>query len=208
MTSYHDDTKGDASKPGSGSGSWTALLKSKDGAAAIEFAILSFPYFLIVFAILETFAAFAAEQLVANAADTMARQLRTGNISGDPGRTATYLSETEFRAAFCDEISIMISCSAEEIATPSKLYLDVRDFTTFAQMPDDIPVVSDVLDVSTFDYSPGGPKTINMLRAYYHWTVITDLVRPYITNVRMPGEEENTGYLIVATSAFQNEDYP
>ncbi|MCM2473658.1 pilus assembly protein [Rhizobium sp. CG5] len=207
MTSYHDDTKNDARKPGSRRGAWAALLRSRDGAAAIEFAILSLPYFLIVFAILETFAAFAAEQLVANAADTMARQLRTGTVTVGLGKT-TDLSETEFREAFCDEISIMITCSAEEIATPTKLYLDVREFTTFALIPSDIPVVSDVLDVSTFDYSPGGAESINMLRAYYHWTVITDLVRPYITNIRLPGESENTGYLIVATSAFQNEDYP
>jgi Flp pilus assembly protein TadG len=30
------------------------LLRSRDGAAAIEFALLAIPYFLIVFAIIET----------------------------------------------------------------------------------------------------------------------------------------------------------
>ena len=35
---------------------WRHLLRSRDGAAAIEFAILSVPYFVIVFAIFETFA--------------------------------------------------------------------------------------------------------------------------------------------------------
>ena len=57
------------------------LLRSKDGAAAIEFAMLAIPYFVIVFAIIETFVAYTAEQLVANAVDTMGRKLRTGNIT-------------------------------------------------------------------------------------------------------------------------------
>ncbi len=53
------------------------MIRSRDGAAAIEFAILAIPYFMIVFAIIETFVAFTAEQLVSNAVDTFARKFRT-----------------------------------------------------------------------------------------------------------------------------------
>lgn len=54
---------------------------SRDGTAAIEFAILAIPYFLVVFAIIETFLAMMAEQVVANATENMARRLRTGQIT-------------------------------------------------------------------------------------------------------------------------------
>src|SRR3546814_2890028 len=81
---------------------WRRLLRSRDGAAAIKFAILAIPYFLIVFAIIETFVAFTGEQLVVNAVDTMSRKLRTGQI------TADNTDADQFRAAFCDEISILI----------------------------------------------------------------------------------------------------
>ena len=37
-----------------------AFIRSRDGTAAIEFALLAIPYFVIVFAILETFIAFTA----------------------------------------------------------------------------------------------------------------------------------------------------
>jgi Flp pilus assembly protein TadG len=189
------------------SGFWRA----EDGAAAIEFAILAIPYFLIVFAIIETFVAFTAEQLVSNAVETVSRDLRTGRITYGLNRT-TDKDETAFRTRFCDEVSILIHCSPAEIATPSQLYLDVRSFSSFAAIPKTIPRVSSAayadLDPTSFAYRPGGPKSINMVRAYYRWQVITDLVRPYITTIRPSDGSLPRDFLIIATSAFQNEDYP
>lgn len=179
------------------------IFRSRDGAAAIEFAMLAIPYFMIVFAILETFIAYTGEQLVANAVDTMARKLRTGSI------TAANTDRTAFRRTFCNEVSIMIKCSEEEIATPDKLLLDVRSFPSFADIPGDIPLDSsqDLDTTSVNNYTPGAQKTINMVRAYYRWDVVTDLLRPYITNVRPSGGRPNY-FLIVETATFRNEDYP
>lgn len=188
-----------------------AVARSRDGAAAIEFALLAIPYFLVIFAILETFIAFAAEELVSNAVDTMSRRMRTGQITYNLGRT-TDMSRTQFRQAFCNEISILISCSTSEAATPSKLYVDVQTFGSFSAIPTTIPKVSSdrYADINTaaFKYTPGGAGTINMLRAYYRWEIITDLVRPYITTIRPSDGSMPTQYLIIATSAFQNEQYP
>ncbi len=188
---------------------WRRLLRSRDGAAAIEFAILSVPYFIIVFAIFETFAAYTAEQLVTNAVNTMARELRTGNITFALGRP-TDMTETQFRTAFCEEVSIMIACSASEADTPEKLYLDVETLPTFKAIADkaSIPRVggeySD-LDTSAFHFSPGGPNTINLLRAYYRWNITFDYLRA-ITHIRPDSETQQ--FLIIATTAFRSEDYP
>ncbi|ANL70293.1 Flp pilus assembly TadG-like protein [Rhizobium phaseoli] len=188
-----------------------AAARSRDGAAAIEFALLAIPYFVVIFAILETFIAFAAEELVSNAVDTMSRRMRTGQITYNLGRT-TDMTQTQFRQAFCDEISILISCSATEAATPNKLYLDVQTFATFSAIPTTIPKLStdrySDLNTAAIKYSPGGASTINMLRAYYRWEIITDLVRPYITTIRPSDGSMPTTYLIIATAAFQNEQYP
>lgn len=176
---------------------------SRDGTAAIEFALLAFPFFLLIFATIEAFIAFAGEQLLENAVDTLGRQVRTGQIKN--------LSEDEFRTKFCAEISLMISCADKEDPNDQKLYLDVREFASFADIPNYIPKVdgeqfSD-LDPSSFDYKPGGPKSINIVRAYYRWEVMTDLVRPFITTIRKEGEMPRD-YLMVATAAFRNENYP
>lgn len=188
-----------------------ALARSREGAAAIEFALLAIPYFLVIFAILETFVAFAAEELVSNAVDTMSRKMRTGQITYNLGRT-TDMNQAQFRQAFCNEISILIRCSTTEVATPSKLYVDVQAFSTFSAIPTTIPKLSTnkYADINTaaFKYTPGGAGTINMVRAYYRWEIITDLVRPYITTIRPSDGSMPSYYLIVATAAFQNEQYP
>ncbi|MDL2406680.1 pilus assembly protein [Rhizobium calliandrae] len=188
------------------SGGLREFVRSRDGTAAIEFALLAIPYFLIIFAILETFVAFIAEQVVSNAVDTLSRQIRTGQI------TAANTNQQQFRQAFCNEISVIIACSAAELATPTNLYLDVESYTTFAAMPTTIPRVSSNpysdLNTTGFKYAPGGAQSYNMMRAYYRWQVITDLLRPYLTTIRPTDGSMPTTYLIVATAAFQNENYP
>lgn len=176
----------------------------REGATAIEFAILSLPFFMIVFASIETFVAFSAEQLLANATDTVARKIRTGEIRST-------MSEKDFRTAFCAEIAILMPCSEDEIKIPNKLHLDVRSFAKFSDIPKVLPRVGTAphadLDPTTFKFAPGGKKSINIVRAYYRWDIMTDLVRPYITNIR-PADGSRQTYLMVATAVIQNEDYP
>lgn len=180
------------------------FTRSREGAAAIEFAILAIPYFLVVFAIIETFLALIGEQLVTNATDTLARKLRTGQI-------ASTITREDFRKQFCAEVSILITCSADEIKTPQKLYIDLRRFNAFADIPKTIPTLPNGqyfdLDTSAFGFAPGGPSSINMLRVYYRWPVITDLVRPYLTKIRPIDGSMPSHFLIVATDAFRNEAY-
>ncbi len=187
--------------------------QTRSGSTAIEFAILALPFFMVIFATLETFIAYNAEQVLANAVDIMGRKIRTGQITfnSSPAK-ATDMTEIQFRTAFCNQISIVITCSASEAASPSKLYIDLRTFATFANIPTAIPRLSSDpysdLDTSGFKFTPGGYGTINMLRAYYRWQITTDLVRPYITNIRPSGTTMPTDYLIVSTAAFKNEIFP
>lgn len=191
-------------------GIFRRFRKDRQGAAAIEFALLAIPFLMLVFATFETFLAFAGEQLMANAVNTMSRKIRTGEITFGLGKP-TDMTEAEFREAFCAEISILNMCSSTEVNTPAKLYLDVRQFANFADMPKDIPRVSSDeysdLDTSEFAFAPGGPDSKNMVRAYYRWQIMTDLIRPYITNIRPPDKIIPTDFLIVSTAAFQNEKY-
>lgn len=191
---------GRASRDGRGRKRLTGFLRSRDGAAAIEFAILAIPFFLLVFAIIETFVAYAGEQLLENAVDTMSRKIRTGQI------TAANTSSDQFRTDFCNEVSIMLSCSDQ------KLYLDVEHYATFADMPTGVPRQGSSaygeLDTGGFKYDPGPAGSYNMVRAYYKWPIIVDLVRPYISNVRPEGDGVSSYFLMVATTAFANENYP
>ncbi|MDP9592185.1 UNVERIFIED_ORG: Flp pilus assembly protein TadG [Shinella zoogloeoides] len=175
------------------------FYRRRDGATAIEFAILAIPFFVMIFASLETFVAFTGEQLLANATENMARKIRTGQIKSD-------YSVSDFRKEFCEEISILMPCSAKEIDTPDKLLIDVRSFDKFTDIPQAVPLVDSDLDTKSFKFAPGGKKSINIVRAYYRWDVITDLVRPLLSNVKSANGSQN--YLMIATAVVQNEDYP
>nr|WP_307157754.1 TadE/TadG family type IV pilus assembly protein [Rhizobium paknamense] len=182
--------------------------RSRDGAAAIEFAILAIPYMLIVFAILETFIAFIAEQVVYSAVDKLGREIRTGNITYNLSRS-TDVTAAQFRQLVCNEISFLMSCDATEVSTPTRLWVDVRTFSTFADIPTTISTTSSgSLDTSSMAFTPGGSGKINMVRFFYYWPITVDLVRPYIANIKLPSASSKSDYLIISTIAFQNEDYP
>ncbi|KQS65556.1 pilus assembly protein TadG [Rhizobium sp. Leaf371] len=176
------------------------FARDRKGAAAIEFAILVIPFMMVIFASIETFVAFTGEQILANATQTMARKIRTGLLPVN-------MSQTQFRSAFCSELTAMLSCSATEPGTPSKLLIDVRSYASFGDIPTAIPRKGTDLDTTGFTYAPGGPGSINLIRAYYRWTVVTDLVRPYVTNLRAAGTSMPNDYLMATTAAFMNEKY-
>jgi Flp pilus assembly protein TadG len=183
------------------------LGKSESGSTAMEFGILAIPFFMIIVATVETFIAFAGEQLLESAVDTMSRKLRTGEITFNMG-LPTDLNEAEFNTEFCNEIKLMLTCDGIGTAD-QKLYVDLQTVTNYASIDASVPRVSTAnfseLDTSGFGYNPGGSGAINMLRVYYKWDVTVDLIRPYITNIRPSSGSEY--YLMVATTAFQNEGY-
>lgn len=190
--------------------SFRKIGKSESGSTAIEFGILAIPFFMIIFATIETMLAFAGNQLLENAVDTMSRKLRTGQITFNMDRPTTDMSEVEFKADFCNEISIMLSC--DQISSgDERLLVDLQTVTNYTSIDTDIPTISNAsfsqLDASGFSYNPGGSGTINVLRVYYKWGIILDLIRPYITNVR-PEDGSTSYFLMVATTAFKNEGYP
>ncbi len=186
------------------------IRKSESGSTAIEFGILAIPFFMIIFATVETLLAFAGNQLLQNAVDTVSRKLRTGEITFNAGKPATDKTEIQFRELFCNEISIMLSCD-QLPSGDEKLLIDLKTVTGYASIDTDIPTVSNAkfsqLDTTGFSYNPGGAGSINVLRVYYKWEIMLDLIRPYITNVR-PEDGSTSYFLMVATTAFKNEEYP
>jgi Flp pilus assembly protein TadG len=188
-----------------------ALLRERSGGSALQFAILAPMFFVVVFATMETVASFAAEQVLVNANDKIARKIRMGEITFNTGQPTDVKDETAFRAKFCEELTIMMTCSLQEIDIPSRLFLDVRSAPSFADLPaNTVPRTGDPetgpLDTTKLKFSPGGKSAINIVRAYYRWPVILDFMRPYLANLQAP-DGSLSDYLLVATAVIQNEAY-
>lgn len=164
---------------------------NRKGSVAIEFTALIIPFSLLVFAILESCISFAAQQLMANAADDVARQFRTGQIK------AAGMTEDKLEALICDRIEIVVSDGCPG------LIVDLRQFDTFAEAAElriEMTEGGD-LDTSEFDVDPGKSMSKNVLRVFYRWPVMTDFLRKSMSNL----PDGNT--LHFATVTWQNEPF-
>lgn len=138
--------------------------RDKEASVAIEFGMLILPFSLVIFAVLESCASFAAQQVMANATDEAARQIRTGQEQG--------VDSERLKKLICDDLSIIVSDGC-----PGLMY-DLRQYTSFPEAADDVVRMNDG-DVNSggFRVDPGGPDTINMLRVFYRWPIMTDFIR-------------------------------
>ncbi|MEZ5956833.1 MAG: TadE/TadG family type IV pilus assembly protein [Hyphomonadaceae bacterium] len=168
------------------------FARARRGSAAVEFALVAMPFFLLTFGLAEVaMIGFAQTSLDFGVSET-ARQIRTGRaqMSG--------VTEAQIRAELCDEINnfIVMGCDGN-------LFLDVRRFSSFVDASNNAmnPVQNNSFDSGGMGYQPGQPSDIVVVRAYYRWRVITPLFEPIFQNVS--GGER----VLVSTMMFRNEPY-
>ena len=166
------------------------FYKDERGSNAIEFVILIFPFTLMMFAVIETGVSFAAQQIISNATDDVARSLRVNTISQANATPAA------IRDAICDQISVLVATGCPD------LYIDLREFATFSEVPLTIPRTgTGDLDTSGFQITPGGSGKKNIMRVFYKWPVMGDFMR------RSLAELPNGKTLLYATLTWKNEPY-
>lgn len=170
-----------------------AALRSRfigddSGSVAIEFSMLIIPFALIMFAIIESCVQFAAQQMFVHAADEVARQVRTGELQG--------LDRGSLRKAVCDRIQLVVTSGCPG------LEVDLRSYPSYeAAAAEKVKVVGGRLDTSRFDVNPGPPQSINMLRVFYRWPVMVNLLAPSFATL----EDGRSLHFVAVT--FKNEPF-
>ncbi len=166
------------------------------GATAIEFAALAVPFVALLFAILETCISFGGQQLLANAADDVARQMRTGQL-----RQADII-DGKLKQKICDRIVILASGSCND-----NLWVDLQTKNTFAEIAAiKIQYKSDG-DFKTdgFKAELGPAMSKNVLRVFYKWPLMIDYVSDIIST-RLSNTKTRHG-LHFAEVVWQNEPF-
>jgi Flp pilus assembly protein TadG len=167
------------------------FLRNRSGSTAVEFTLLSIPFAMLVFAILESCISFAGQQVLANATDDIARQIRTGQLK------PADLSKESLEAMICDRLDIIVTSGCPG------LDVDLREFATFADAAAvRIKLTPErELDTSDFAVDPGLSMSKNMLRVFYQWPVITDFMARLVSNLK------GGKTLHFATVTWQNEPF-
>lgn len=167
------------------------FAQDRDGATAVEFTLLALPFALLVFAILESCIAFAGQQVMANATDTVARQIRTGQL-----RPAD-VSETEVKNRLCEQMGVLAVGDCQ-----SNMIVDLREYPTFAEAAKQrIKFANNDIDTTGFAVKSGKSMSKNMMRVFYKWPVMTDFLAKSMSNL------SGNKTLHFTTVTWQNEPF-
>lgn len=171
--------------------SLTRFVENRDASTAIEFTALAIPFAMLVFAILESCISFAAQEVLTNATDDIARQLRTGQLR------AADVNQTSLKTMICDRLEVIVAKGCPD------LIVDLREFPTFADAAAvKIKLTTDNdIDTTGFDVKPGKALSKNMIRVFYKWPVITDFMRKAMSNLK------DNKTLHFASVTWQNEPF-
>ncbi len=166
------------------------FLKDRSGQAAVELALVSTPFFLLLFGIVELGLIFLVSSSLENATAQAARTIRTGAFQNGSAPTSAALKQS-----ICTNFNwLPADCMGN-------LYLDVRTFSSFSTVTAPQPVSSGTFNPAALTCNPGGPGDIVVVRAYYLWPLIAPLMSRAIQQV-------NGGKTVItSTATFRNEPY-
>lgn len=163
--------------------------RRRDGAAAVEFALVAAPFLFLILAIFQVGLIIYASQSLQNAAAAASRLILTGQVQ------TQNMTLQQFGQAVCGDASLF-SCSG--------LMIDVRTYTSFSGADTSMPTLTYDAQgnvTNNWQYNPGGPGDIVVMRLMYRWPVF---MGPLGLNLSNLGD----GYrLLMATIAFKNEPY-
>jgi Flp pilus assembly protein TadG len=165
------------------------FVRRRDGAVAVEFAIVSAPFIALIAAIVQVGLIIYANQSLQTAAAAASRLILTGQVQ------IQNMTQSQFGQTVCDDAKLF---------TCSGLMVDVRTFSSFAGADTSMPTLtydSHGNVTNSWQYDPGGPGDIVVMRLMYRWPVF---LGPLGLNLSNLGD----GYrLLMATIAFKNEPY-
>lgn len=156
------------------------LLRNRDGAAAVEFAMMALPFFFMLFAILEVALIFTLDALLETATLDVGRLVRTGQ--------AQAMSPAQFKARMCSRMSVFSSGCAAGAKVEVRV---VTDFST----PQQDPVAAGLEPGIDF----GQPGSLMLVRVWYEHPLQTGFL------ARSMSRTSTGKAVLTSATAFKNE---
>jgi Flp pilus assembly protein TadG len=167
------------------------LGKDERAATAVEFALLITPLVTLILASLQLSLIFYAGQALQSVAISSGRTLMTGQAQDAKD------TQAQFKTLVCSsQAMFLFSCS--------NIMVDVQSASSYSGVstnPITLTYDGSGNVTNTFNYSPGGPGDVVILRVMYNWPVVASPLMVGLAN--QPGGN----HLLVGTSVFKNEPY-
>lgn len=164
--------------------------RARRGSAAVEFALVAVPFFLLIIGLAEIAMIGFAQTSLNFAVSNVSREIRTGRAQMDN------VSYGDIKQQLCGDMDVflMLDCDAN-------LFLDVNRFDSFVNANTSGPIQNGEFHSGSFGYVPGAPSDIVVVRAYYRWKIMTPMFEAVFQNIA--GGQR----ILAATMMFRNEPY-
>jgi len=164
------------------------LFKDRSGVAAIEFAILVLPLFVIIFGVLEISAMFFVDTALDAAVHKNARLIKTGQAA------EKNMSLHAFKSAICSDLVYMLNCEKKLLVSANVL----SDVSTVGGM---VPVDADGNVTIAESFNIGYGSDYVLVQAFLPWPPVVNL---YSLSSRTLADGS---YLLGASTLFRNEPF-
>ena len=165
-------------------------IKDQQGATAVEFALVALPLLSVILFLLQLAIVFFFDQALQTLTMQAARLLKVGSAQQQG------MTQTQFRNAVCTLAPTVFRCP--------NLMIDVEASTNFSSVNTTAPTPTYSQSgtvTNTWNYNPGGPGSIVIIRVMYDWPVFGGpLAQPLIN-------QPNQTHLLVGTVVIKNEPY-
>lgn len=163
-----------------------ALRPDRRGSAAVEFALVALPFFIMIAGMLETGYLAFTSAVMEGATREAARQVRTGVVQNAAD------AATRFQQEFCPNLMGLFACG--------DFYFDVRTFSDFAAITLPDPVYDAAGVPTNLQFNPGGANAITTVRVIHVHNLITPLIGPL-----MGGSSQSVP--LISTTVMRTEPY-
>lgn len=176
--------------------------RSENGATAIEFGFIGLPFFMLMWAIIETGLMFWTNQVLEESVSQASRALLTGEARTRYTSDTASVNAEKFRDDVCAQAPMnLIDCS--------KLVVDVRTYTDFAGASSGTsssnPLVGRTLDTSGFSYRQPDTNQIVVVRAALDYKLfLTSWASQNLINIDPPSSGRRA---LIASTTFRAEPF-
>ncbi|MBY5813687.1 TadE/TadG family type IV pilus assembly protein [Rhizobium leguminosarum] len=164
-----------------------SILHTADGAAAVEFSLLVFPFFVIIFGILDVALMFFVDGSLDSALHMAARDVRTGRASIEKWNLASFKQEV------CGGMALAFDCG-------NSLLIVTKVMDDFSAVTFTSAVSNRALSINE-SFAGGAPGDYVMIQAFLPWP-------SWLSSMGVDTAHLADGrYVLSASALFRNEPY-
>ena len=166
------------------------FCRARNGATAVEFALIAPAFLAMLFAILETTLFLFAQATLQNAAMEAGRLFMTGQAQNGN------VTQSQFESDVCPMVQALFNCS--------NLMVNVAAYSNFSSANASTPTLTyngSGAVTNSWSYTPGTPGQVMVVQLIYQWPIVSGPFGSVLSNLGNGTTE------MMGVSAFRVEPY-